>query len=188
MMLAEVTFDGDLNTYAWEFLTFLLLLGGAVFFLATLARSQTPVASGLSPARKRGERQDAFSTPSLETDPLKQVPLTQSQRCKSGGNARNKRSSLRRHGNPVPVLVSDSLAGPEPVQGAVVDRSRGGLRLSLSHPVDLGRVLAVRTAEFPEDLASVQLRVRHCKQKGETWYLGCQFVEEYPWSVLLMFG
>jgi hypothetical protein len=39
-----------------------------------------------------------------------------------------------------------------------------------------------------DQVASVRLLVRHCKQKNQEWRIGCQFMEELPWSVLLLFG
>jgi len=62
------------------------------------------------------------------------------------------------------------------------------LCLSLPRKVEVGQLLAVRTGSFPESVSSVQLRVRHCKQIGNGWRLGCQFVEDLPWSTVLLFG
>jgi hypothetical protein len=86
------------------------------------------------------------------------------------------------------VLISDALNPGKPLQGLVLDRSRGGLYLSVPHRIDVGSLLTVRTSDFPNDVASVRLLVRHCIQKGNEWRIGCQFVEELPWSVLLLFG
>ena len=100
----------------------------------------------------------------------------------------DKRRSLRRHGNPVTVLISDALNPGKPLQGLVLDRSRGGLYLSVPHRIDAGCQLTVRTPNFHDHVASVRLLVRHCKQKNQEWRIGCQFMEELPWSVLLLFG
>jgi hypothetical protein len=99
-----------------------------------------------------------------------------------------KRRSLRRHGPVVIVLISDALNPGKPLEGLVLDRSRGGLYLSVPHRIDAGSRLTVRTPDFPNHVASVKLLVRHCKQKGREWRIGCQFMEELPWSVLLLFG
>jgi hypothetical protein len=190
MTFAEVTLDGDLNAYASEALTFVLLLGGILFFLGYIVLGQTPVSSSSSPRQAFLPRQDSLSMPS---------PDQASSQKRSGrrrrlgipgrrGDPREKRGSLRRGGNTVPVAVTFAESQAEPVEGNVLDRSRGGLRLALRQPVEVGKLLAVRAPHFPDDLASVRIRVRHCQQRGESWLLGCQFVDELPWSILLMFG
>jgi len=80
------------------------------------------------------------------------------------------------------------VGGGQPTPGMVLDRSRGGLRLSVAYPVTVGRILGLRTESFPKDLPTVQVRVRHCQKKGEQWKLGCQFIEKLPWTVVLLFG
>ena len=114
-----------------------------------------------------------------------QTVVKRPRRAESG---RDKRGSLRRGGEPIPVFVSNNLVPGEPMQGMVLNRSRGGLCLSIPQPVEVDQTLAVRTGHFPEDLASVQLRVRHCQQTRDGWRIGCQFVQELPWNVILMFG
>ena len=185
MMLAEVTIDGDLSTYAGEALVFLFLVGGVLFLLTTVVLGQNPVGSDSPPRKLYVPRDDSLSAAG-EQDETVAGPT----RFKRGRmpRASDKRRSLRRGGNPVPVVVSDVLKPEELVPGMVLNRSRGGLFLSLPQKLAVGQLIAVRTPEFPDCLASVRLRVRHCKQKGDNWQIGCQFMEELPWSVLLIFG
>jgi hypothetical protein len=188
MLLAEVTFQGDPSEYVGEFFLFFLVLGGILFFLCHVVLGKNSISSGLPQPRKDLAPQD---TDSADRTREKQFRLASAARMKasaSSGFARDKRKFLRRGGNDVPISVSDVLVQAEPTQGLVLNRSRGGLYLSVPQRVEVDRILAVRTPTFPPDLASVQLRVRHCKQKDDAWYLGCQFVEELPWNVLLMFG
>jgi len=106
----------------------------------------------------------------------------------SPANNRENRASLRRSGNPVKVLVSQTGSEGEHFKGLAVNRSRGGLCLSVDRPVDAGQVIHVRAPHAPDDLPWVELRVKRCQTNGERWRLGCQFVAELPWSVLLLFG
>ncbi|SRR6266852_1777389 len=188
MMFAEVTFDGDLSTCVWQGLLFLFLLGGVLFVLCYLVGGQTPVASRNSrPERFAASFESLKPVGSTDGPPTRESPAP-SNRGQDSAAAKDKRRALRRGGNPVPVLVSDVPGQAQPIPGLVLNRSKGGLCLAVPEPVDVGRLLAVRTADFPEGLDSVQIRVRHCKRKAGSCHLGCQFVETYPWSVILIFG
>jgi hypothetical protein len=121
-----------------------------------------------------------------EKPPVLPWPTAGTQATSSG--TKDKRSSLRRGGNPIAVVVSDALVPGDPAPGLVVNRSRGGLCLMLPRKFDVGQLVAVRSGNFPKEQPSVQLRVRHCKQIGDRWRLGCQFVEDLPWSTVLLFG
>ncbi len=105
------------------------------------------------------------------------------QRSKS-----DKRSSLRRGGNPVPVMIRDDSAEAAPTDALVLDRSRGGLLVSVPQPISAGTLLSVRLPNVEEDDSWVQIEVRHCRQRDDRWLLGCAFRKEHPWSTLLLFG
>jgi hypothetical protein len=111
-----------------------------------------------------------------------------SRRSRPSERPGDTRRSLRRDGNPVKVLISDALNPGKPLQGLVLNRSRGGLYLAVPRRIEVGTRLTIRTPDFPNNVASVRLLVRHCKQKGNEWCIGCQFMDEHPWSVLLLFG
>jgi hypothetical protein len=99
-----------------------------------------------------------------------------------------RRSSLRRPGNPVAVLVANATGSTKTWDGWVLDRSRGGLRLAVRKPMAVGTLLQVRTTHDPECAPWVQLRVKQCRQRDKVWVLGCQFVQMPPLNVLLLFG
>lgn len=99
-----------------------------------------------------------------------------------------RRVALRRGGNPVAILISDAEARSRPSPGWVIDRSTGGLCLSVSEAVVEGTILSVRTSNAPETIPWVQLEVKNCRAVGGEYELGCQFVRTPPWSVLLLFG
>jgi PilZ domain len=155
-------------------LFFLLLAGGALFLIPTVVLGQNPISSVQARRKKLLPKDDWPSPASLANGSM--------------GRGKEKRRSLRRGGIAVPVVVSKSPAAEETIPGLVLNRSRGGLRLSVPEKVEVGQVLAVRTANFPEGLDPVEVRVRHCKQTSDGWHLGCQFVDELPWNVLLLFG
>jgi hypothetical protein len=181
-MLADGTIDSDLFPYLRDALLLLLLVGGALFVFTTVVLGQDSVSSAQSRRAKLLPRHDVLSAEKPRPPELGAGLL----RDQSPSRAKDKRRALRRRGNPVPVLVSDGLI-PD-VQGLVLNRSRGGLCLCVPHSVEVGQTIAVRTQQFPEGLAAVQLRVRHCQRKGDGYRLGCQFVEELPWTAILMFG
>jgi hypothetical protein len=104
------------------------------------------------------------------------------------GSAGERRATLRRGGNPVAVLIADAEARERPRYGWVLDRSMGGLGLSVDEPVSEGTILSVRAANAPPNIAWVQVAVRSCRQEGASWDLGCQFVRTPSWGVLLLFG
>src|SRR5256885_2291708 len=123
MTLAEVTFEGDLNAYVSEAFLFILLLGGALFLLSTLVLGQSPVSSSSSRRQKDMLSQDILSAPSVPEKPPHSRPLAKKRSGGEQKDARERRTSLRRGGSPVDVLVSDAVAAGEPVPGVVVNRS-----------------------------------------------------------------
>jgi hypothetical protein len=137
-----------------------------VFFLGWL----------FSGAKRRASRRSAPRLSQPDTDPFAQ------------GDPRDRRAALRRGGNPVAILISDAEARTKPSPGWVIDRSTGGLCLSVSDAVVEGTVLSVRTSNAPETIPWVQLEVKNCRAVGGEFELGCQFVRTPPWSVLLLFG
>jgi hypothetical protein len=104
------------------------------------------------------------------------------------GSATEHRRALRRRGKTVRVLVSNADAKEEPWEGWVIDRSVGGLCISLNRAIDSETVLSVRAADAPDTIPWVQITVRSCRQEKKYWELGCQFVRTPPWNVMLLFG
>jgi PilZ domain len=104
------------------------------------------------------------------------------------GTNRERRGALRRGGNPVAILISNADAQTEPSHGWVVDRSTGGLCLSVPEAVPEGTVLSVRTTNAPTTVPWVQIEVKNCRLVGKEYELGCRFVRTPPWSVMLLFG
>lgn len=173
-MMAEVTIGGDFSPARLASVVGLLTLVGATLFLLNLLSGQAAVSSGLPRRRRR---------------PASSGPAANWKQVKGPGqnDPMERRASPRRGGARVPVLVRSAAPG-RPERGSVVDRSRGGLRLVLREPREVGAELSIRATHAPEGLPWVRVVVRHSQRKGERWELGCRFVEGLPWSILLLFG
>jgi hypothetical protein len=188
MIFADGTIDSDMFTYLRDALLLLLFVGGALFLLTSVVLDQDPISSAHSRRTTLVTKDDVLGAASATEAPSGQKLQATLKREQHPGRIKDKRRSIRRGGDPVPVLVTDGLASTEPVPGMVLNRSRGGLCLSVPQRIEVGQLLAVRTHAFPQDLASLQLRVRHCQPTADGWRIGCQFVEELPWNIILMFG
>jgi hypothetical protein len=173
-MLALVTPNVDLGTYGSEALLTLLGLASITFLLGSFLLGQTPVSYGTSEPRKRIWR--GF------VEKMQEVI-----RFRPAGR-QDRRSAMRREGEPLKVFVAPGANATEAGEGLVLNRSRGGLCLVVPEPVEKGRLIRVRAAHVPEDMPWIPIHVRHCQAKGGSWRLGCQFVEKLPWSVVLVFG
>jgi len=99
-----------------------------------------------------------------------------------------KRGFTRRSGNAVPVVFTT--AGHEDAldNGWVVDRSSGGLCLSLEKPIDVGTFLRLRPSKAPVTAPWIDVQVRSCRADEANWELGCQFITIPPFNTLLLLG
>jgi hypothetical protein len=101
---------------------------------------------------------------------------------------KERREWLRRVGELIQVDVADADGLAKPYAGKVVDRSRGGLCLAVGAPVEVGTRLRIRSSFYDETAPWVQVEVKRCWNAQGQWLLGCKFLQELPWSVLLLFG
>ncbi len=105
------------------------------------------------------------------------------------GSPADRRSSPRRAGREIKVLISNEEAVAEPEQGYVINRSMGGLCLGFEYEIPQGTVLSVRLAQPTCDSPWLKVEVKHCvQQKDGSWELGCQFIGAPSWSLLLQFN
>jgi hypothetical protein len=100
----------------------------------------------------------------------------------------DRRSSYRREGTDVEVLISDAEVKIAPIQGWVTDRSLGGVGLRAPASLAVGTILSLRPCNAPSVAPWVQVEVKSCRQQGNFWEAGCQFLRTPPYSVLLLFG
>jgi hypothetical protein len=108
------------------------------------------------------------------------------QELASMGVAAEKRGTVRRSGNAIPVFVGEGEGVP--VRGYVVDRSAGGIGLALNHSLPLGTIVRVRPSKAPETAPWVEVQVKSCRAEGTEYELGCQFLTLPPFNVMLLFG
>ncbi len=132
-------------------------------------------------ARTVLRRRDDLDAPSLKQAPVLQDPFER-------GSSTERRSSVRRLGKIIKVLVSDATAQAPPFQGWVCDRSMGGLCLAVPRQVEANMILSVRTVDADASMPWIQVEVKRCYPKEGRWELGCQFVRTPPYSQLLLFG
>jgi len=122
-----------------------------------------------------------------------QVPPTEQFRERSdywealSPAADDRRRQLRRDGNPTLVFLLGRDGGP-PQRGCVVDRNSGGLRLVVAQPASPGTVFRVQSCNAPTGTPWVDVVVRRCMEADGRYELGCEFMANYPWGVLLTFG
>jgi hypothetical protein len=99
-----------------------------------------------------------------------------------------KRGFNRRSGNAVPVVFTTTGSDNKLENGWVVDRSAGGLCLSLEKPLDIGTFLKIRPSKAPVTAPWIEIQVRSCRADEANWELGCQFITIPPFNTLLLFG
>jgi hypothetical protein len=99
-----------------------------------------------------------------------------------------RRGFTRRSGNAVPVIFTTAGNDEALGNGWVVDRSAGGLRLSLEKPLDVGTFLRIRPSKAQVTAPWIETQVKSCRADEASWELGCQFVTIPPLNTLLLFG
>jgi hypothetical protein len=103
-----------------------------------------------------------------------------------GAPAVDRREAPRRRKH-IKVLVSDTAGGREPVPGWVLDRSLGGLCLSVPDEVPSGATVSVCPAAAP-GAGWVAVEVKNCRRVEDAWELNCQFAQPPSHAVLMLFG
>jgi hypothetical protein len=99
-----------------------------------------------------------------------------------------RRRSVRLSGNQIPVLVSLDHSKKDPLEGWVINRSQGGLRLTLAQALPVGTIMEVRAMLAQDEIPWVQVEIKNCREKGQSWELGCEFVGDPSQEVLASFG
>jgi hypothetical protein len=97
------------------------------------------------------------------------------------------RRSPRRWGDPVQVLITEVNRSVEPLPGWTINRSVGGLGLSLPEAIPNGTVIKVRVAVAPDSIPWTDMVVCGCNALAGRWILNCQFVSPPPDEVRLLF-
>ncbi len=78
--------------------------------------------------------------------------------------------------------------GATPKPGVVLDRSSGGLRLALEQALPVDAHVFLKADQAPVGTPWAEAVVCWCKPVDDQFELGCRFLENVPWNVLLLFG
>jgi hypothetical protein len=148
-----------------------------------LASGAPPDDDDLSPEELLKQLLPHLPTPSARRPP--EIPPEELQFLKSGGA--DLRASRRRWGNPTDVYLTLPLR-LERLHGLVINRSTGGLAIFVDEEIPAGTVVHVRSGEAPNYVPAVEVEVKHCRQGGKNFVIGCQFRGEIPWNARVWFG
>lgn len=143
----------------------------------------TPPRDGLPEAAAEAEP----TTPDAGDDsaPVSEVAATDDVSAPPDSSDRR---SFPRRKKLLRVHVIDVIKNSEAFSGWVVDRSVGGMCISVDHEIEPGTHLKVRPANVPAPAPWVDLRVQSIRPQDGTWDLGCEFLRTPTWEVLLQFG
>lgn len=96
-----------------------------------------------------------------------------------------RRQYPRRHGNPVAIVLFDWSDSEKIGEGWVVDRCMGGICISSANRIPVGSHLQLRPMTQRNTLPSVPVEVRNVRPDPMAWRLGCRFLRQPSWSVLM---
>jgi hypothetical protein len=91
-------------------------------------------------------------------------------------------------GKPVSVLISDGTVSEEPLNGWVLDRPTGGLKILVDDEIKPGTVIGVRPNREHPDAQWINVSVKSIKAERQSFLITCQFVERPPWKALALFN
>jgi hypothetical protein len=105
----------------------------------------------------------------------------------TSGEGEDRRSWPRRK-RAIQVMLQDAGGEGDPFPAWIMDRSIGGLGLSVDQPIEPGTMLRVRRPTSPPDIPWVEIQVKSVRIKETTWDIGCQFTRSLTFDVLMQFG
>jgi hypothetical protein len=89
-----------------------------------------------------------------------------------------KRSSPRFVARSSHVQVTESPGHATAIEGVLLNRSLGGLGLSVDRQFQSGKILHVKVGGDAEAAGWVRVEVRYCRFERGRWTLGCKFLDE----------
>jgi hypothetical protein len=104
------------------------------------------------------------------------------------GSSNEKRTALRRAGQPTKVTLSPDEDKSTQFPGWVTDRSVGGLCLFVNEPHPENAILNLRANHAPATVGWIKIEVKRCRPSRDGYELGVQFLTTPTWNVLLLFG
>jgi hypothetical protein len=91
----------------------------------------------------------------------------------------DKRGSPRHAVRPSRVLVAETPEEANAMEGVLLNRSLGGLGLSLEKELPTGRIFQVLLTADGQP-SWIPLQVRYCRPERGRWTVGCKFVDPAP--------
>jgi hypothetical protein len=179
-----------LNIDASDSVITLGAMATAVFVLAAFAiRSGSFCSEDMRTLTRSQSPEVSFSN---QPELRERAPKTAATRCpttrESAANPAERRASLRRDGNPIPISIQIDLAEPVVIDGTVLDRSRGGLCVSVACEIPEGKAIRLRPAGGDAGEQWIEVQIKRSRKRKNSWELGCQFTHEHDWGTLLKFG
>ena len=89
----------------------------------------------------------------------------------------NKRATPRYKVHPTRALLSENADHAHAVEGVLLNRSLGGLGLSVDRQLQMGKILYVCMPDATEQADWLRVEVRYCRLERGRWTLGCKFVD-----------
>jgi hypothetical protein len=89
-------------------------------------------------------------------------------------------------GKPVSVLISDGSVSEEPLNGWVLDRPAGGLKILVDDEIKVGRVIGIRPNREHPDAQWINVSVKSVKPERQSYLITCHFLERPPWKALAL--
>jgi hypothetical protein len=99
-----------------------------------------------------------------------------------------RRQTPRGRGAPTRILILDKNGPKEPFSGYVINRSIGGLCVSLVQPLEEGSVVSVRPAKEAFDDTWYEVEVKYCRATDTGWEMGCEFLSRASSNTMLKFS
>lgn len=129
------------------------------------------------------ETEDDPSARILNRDAPARAPGTVAQ-----PKARDRRTAARRDGRPVPVQIMEEDEVTEIGVGHMMDRSHTGICFVTHFPIVSGKKVNIRPHQTGGKHAYLLVEVKHCHHVGAVWEVGCKFVKQPPWSLMMDLG
>jgi hypothetical protein len=128
--------------------------------------------------------------PNRESAPAAPPPTTSDSCANHWEKPTDPAGECRKHRRRCDRPVQLQLFGPgdrQPRPAYVLDRSQGGLRLSVETPFPINAILRVRPTNAPDNARWLRAKVRWCSTEEGRHEIGCQFTDHSPFHVMLMF-
>jgi hypothetical protein len=144
---------------------------------------ESPKRPAMPEPPKKSSAKDTINTktPLPRAEPLEPVEFDEEPPAE-------RRSAPRRAGNPLSVQITNAKVKGETLEGWIVDRSSGGIRLLVDQAMEPGTLLNVRPTKAHPSLGWVEVKVRSCSPERNSFKIGCQFINKLTWAELQMFG